>query len=485
MKIEKNMENKFYITTPIYYANGSPHIGHALTTIITDVLARYNRKKIGDENVYFTTGIDEHGTTVEQAALKEGYTRENFQKYLNKRATEWQKAFDAIDIKYDYFVRTTNNTHKKFAQDFIKKMIDNGDVYKGAYEGSYCWGCEKFLTLSDQNEKGLCPLHRKDQVEKIKESNYFFKLSKYAPKIKKLIENETIKIVPNNKAKEMIARLDEEIEDLSISRPKQKVSWGVEFPEDSEQTVYVWVEALINYLSSLEINNKQEFWKNTTHMLGKDINWFHNVLWPAFLLSAGYSLYEKSFVHSFLTANKQKISKSLGNVIALENLIEKYGIDGTRFLILSNYPYKDDSDVTANLLDEQYNANLANGLGNTFARITKLAQNSNLEFEDTKISDEVFDKKWADPLEKIRVDLTLSNIWERLAALDKHINANEPWAITDKGKLKEILQFELDELRTIAVIIEPFLPNTAKKMQTHLKGPKIKGDVILFPRIKD
>lgn len=479
------MENKFYITTPIYYSNGSPHIGHALTTIIADTLARYNRKKLGDKNVYFTTGVDEHGTTVEQAALKEDYKHESFQEYLDKRAVEWKKAFDDMDIKYDYFVRTTNDTHKKFAQNFIQKMIDKGDVYKGEYEGSYCWGCEKFLTLSDQNEDGFCPLHRKDQVEKIKEKNYFFKLSKYAPKIKALIENEEIKIIPSNKAKEMLSRLVAGVDDLSISRPKQKVSWGVEFPGDSEQTVYVWVEALLNYLSSLKINNKQDFWKNTTHVLGKDINWFHNVIWPAFLLSAGYPVYKHSFVHSFLTVDGQKISKSLGNVIAPKNLIKKYGVDGARFLILSNYPYKDDSDVTEKLLEKQYNANLANGLGNTFARVTKLAQNSRLEFEDTKISKKIFDEGWAKPLEKVRVDLTFANIWEKLSKLDKHININEPWTIKDAKKLKGILQFEIDELRKIAIIIEPFLPNTSQKMQTHLKGPNIKGDVILFPRIKN
>lgn len=323
----KEPNKKFYITTPIYYANGSPHIGHFLTTSIADTLSRYNKKRLGEKNVYFTTGLDEHGTTVEQSALKNGYKPENFQDYVDKLAQEWKKAFDDTNIAYDYFVRTTHPTHKKFAQNFIQKLVDAGDVYKGSYKGKYCYGCEKFLTLSDLNDAGLCPLHRPDQVSEIEEDNYFFKLSEYAPRIKKLLEDGTIDVKPINKRNEMLARLEAGVNDLSITRPKEKVSWGVEFPGDSDQTVYVWVEALINYLSSLEINDKKDLWEGAVHLVGKDINWFHNVIWPSFLLSAGYPLYKKSYVHSYLNVSGQKISKSLGNLITPNDLIEKYGVD--------------------------------------------------------------------------------------------------------------------------------------------------------------
>jgi methionyl-tRNA synthetase len=477
------MTNKYYITTPIYYANGSPHVGHLLTTTVADCLARYYRKKIGQENVFFTTGLDEHGTTVEQSALKEGYKPEEFQNYVDKRSEEWKKAFDETNISYDFFVRTTSPTHKQFAQNFIQKMIDNDDIYKAAYKGKYCYGCEKFLTLSDQNEEGLCPLHRPDQVIETEEENYFFKLSKYAPKVKGLISNNTIKIHPEGKKQEMLSRIDLGVDDLSISRPKEKVGWAVEFPNDSNQTVYVWVEALINYLSSLEITNRQDLWKSVVHALGKDINWFHNVIWPAFLLSANYPLPKNTFVHSYLSIGGKKISKSLGNTLTPQDLISKYGIDGARYLVLKNIPYKNDVDLTLEMLDERYNADLANGLGNTAARITKLAQNSGLEFEFAPIDENIWHQEWANPLTEFKVDETLQNIWRKISGLDKHVNENEPWKIEDLAKLKAILEFELNELKLIATIIEPFLPETSAKLQNHLKNGQVAAIGGLFPRI--
>ena len=468
--------NKIYITTPIYYANGSPHIGHFLTTTVADVVARYYRQKLGPENVYFTTGLDEHGTTVEQAAVKDGYTSDNFQAYVDKRSVEWKEAFDATNISYDYFVRTTAQQHKEFAQEFIKKMVNAGDVYKSTYKGKYCNGCEKFLTLSDLDEHGLCQLHRPDQVIETVEDNYFFKLSKYASNIKDLIEKDEIKIIPDNKKNDMLARLESGVEDISISRPKEKVAWGVEFPDDSNQTVYVWVEALINYLSNLEVNKRQDLWEGAYHFLAKDINWFHNVIWPSFLLSAGYTLYKGSFVHGFLTVGGQKISKSLGNIITPNDLVNRYGTDGARYVILSNFPYKNDSDVTWEALDEKYTADLANGLGNTVARLAKLAENSGFAFVAGQ-------NIWQIDIVDFRIDLAVQEIWKKLADLDGHINENEPWAIKDEQKLKEVLFYELNELRQVTYAITPFIPETAKKIQDQFKGPKIKSQTGLFPRL--
>lgn len=479
-----NLDNKqFYITTPIYYANGSPHIGHFLTTTVADVLARYYRKRLGEENVFFTTGLDCHGTTVEQSAIKQGYTLENIQDYVDNRQVEWVEAFDKTNISYNYFVNTTHPKHKEFAQDFIKKLVANDDVYKALYKGKYCNGCEKFLTLSDLNEEGLCPLHRPDQVVEIEEENYYFKLSKYANRLKELISTDVIEIVPENKRNEILARLDGGVDDISITRPKSKVAWGVEFPGDSEQTVYVWTEALINYLSSLLINDKEGLWGGAVHTLGKDINWFHNVIWPALLLSAGYPLYKASFVHGFLNVSGQKISKSLGNIITPGELVTKYGIDGARYVILSNFPYKDDSDVTWELLDQKYNGDLANGIGNTFARVTKLAENSGLEFEISKANKDIWEKDWAVPFQAFRVDVVLQNIFLKASELDKHITEHAPWTITDKTALKEVLTCEIETLREIAVILEPFLPNTSEKMLQVLESTNIKGGTILFPRI--
>ncbi len=475
--------NTKYITTPIYYANGSPHIGHFLTTTVTDALARFYRKSLGDDNVFFTTGLDEHGTTVEQSAIKEGFAPADFQQYVNKRASEWQKAFDSTAISYDYFVRTTNTTHKKFAQDFIQKLVDAGDVYKATYTGKYCNGCEKFLTLSDQTANGFCPLHREDQVVELQEENYFFRLAKYAPKIRALLDSNTIKISPEAKKTEMLARLTD-VADLSISRPIEKVGWGVLFPGDDKQTVYVWVEALINYLSSLEIAGKPELWESAVHLVGKDINWFHNVIWPAFLLSAGYAPHKESFVHSFLTVSGQKISKSLGNTITPDELVQNYGIDGARYLTLKNLPYKDDADITWDVLDETYNADLANGLGNTVARLTKLAQTSGFDFDLPHPTAELWHAAWVHPIAEYRLDLVLYNIWAQLAELDKHINEHTPWALTDPITLREILEYELGELLKIAVSVEPFLPNTSQKIQAVLTERRIVATSGLFPRIQ-
>lgn len=479
------MTNKTsYITTPIYYANGSPHVGHYLTTTIADSLNRYFSKKLGDNNAFFTTGLDEHGTTVEQAAVKAGYDINNIQNFVDLKAEEWKKAFDDTNIKYDYFVRTTNPQHEKFAQEFIQKMVKAGDVYKNTYTGKYCNGCEKFLTISDLNEQGLCPLHRADQVVEVTEENYFFKLSKYQTKLQELISQDIIKILPEAKKNEVLARIEQGLEDLSISRPKGKVSWGIEFPNDPNQTIYVWVEALINYLSSLEINNKQDFWQNTTHIMAKDINWFHNVIWPAFLLSADYPLYKRSFVHNFFTVNNQKISKSLGNVITPNELVNRYSVDGARYLILSFLPYKNDSDVNWELLTEKYNADLANGLGNAVARVAKLAQNSKQTFNIKVDEENVWEDEIFSPIdEDFRIDLVLQNIWKDISTLDSHINENEPWKIKDENKLHDVLKQEISLILKIGTILEPFLPETSKKIVKQFGASTINATEPLFPRI--
>ncbi len=473
------MTKKFYVTTPIYYANGSPHIGHFLTTTAADAVARYYRQILGAKNVFFTTGLDEHGTAVEQAALKEGYHLETFQKYVDQKAKEWRASFDLTNISYNYFVRTTHPEHEKFSQDFIRKLIKNGDVYKGKYQGKYCNGCEKFLTLSDLNEKGYCPLHRPDQTVAVEEENYFFKLSKYASKVKKLIEENKIKVVPENKRSEVLSRLRNKIEDVSVSRPKEKVSWGVEFPDDPKHTAYVWIEALLNYTSSLKINDKEEFWADSYHFLGKDISWFHNVIWPAMLLSTKHPLFRGTFVHGFLQVGGEKISKSKGNVITPKDLVEKFGVDGARYLILSSFPYSNDSDVTWDQLIAKYNADLANGLGNLVARIAKLCQNSGLTFPKTETKLIVNVER---ELRQYRFDVALKEIWQIISNADQFINQEKPWELNGK-KLQDVLNHLVSRLRTIAFNLQPFLPQTAEAILQQFAGPKIKSTKPLFPRI--
>jgi len=475
------MNKKFYITTPIYYANGSPHVGHFITTTAADVIARLYRLILGKSNVFFTTGLDEHGTTVEQAAKKEGYILKTFQKYVDKRAIEWEKAFKQTNISYDYFARTTNSKHEDFARQFIQKLIHNNDVYKSKYYGKYCNGCEKFLTLSDLNEKGHCPLHRPDQVVKIEEENYFFKLSKYTPTVKKLIAENKIKIIPEGKRAEILSRLETKIEDISISRPKEKVAWGIEFPGDKNQTIYVWVEALLNYLSSLEINGNKEFWLNTYHFLGKDISWFHNVIWPALLLSAKHQLFKGTFVHSFVIIAGEKISKSKGNIITPKELIDKFGVDGARYVILSNFPYINDSDITWARLTKKYNADLANGLGNLVSRVAKLCEKSGYNFLTQGVTS--FDESVQKYLNEFRFDLALDVIWNKISNQDKGINVTKPWELKNR-KLKEILKSLVSELKIIAFNLRPFLPETSNRIEEIFKGPEIKSGEILFPRLK-
>lgn len=473
------MGKKFYVTTPIYYANGLPHAGHFLTTTAADVVARYYRHVLGSENVFFTTGLDEHGTTVEQAAKKEGYTLATFQQYVDKKAEDWKEAFDKTNISYDYFARTTSSQHEKFAQDFIREMIKNGDVYKGKYQGKYCNGCEKFLTLSDLNNEGYCPLHRPDQTIITEEENYFFRLSKYASKVSSLIEKGEIKITPENKKTEILSRLKDKIEDISISRPKEKVAWGVEFPDDDKHICYIWVEALLNYLSSLEINTKKGFWKECVLFLGKDISWFHNVIWPAMLLSAKHPLFKGTFVHSFFLIGGSKISKSLGNIITPQELVDRFSVDGARYLVLSNFPYDNDTDLTLESLQTKYNADLANGLGNLIARVAKLCENSNLSFPKSKTD---FFPEVKKNLSEYRFDFALKFIWEEISKLDQFINSTKAWGSQGED-LKKILNELVIGIRQIAFNLKPFLPETADKIEKQFAGPKIKSDRPLFPRI--
>jgi len=472
---------KKYITTPIYYANGEPHIGHLLTTTVADVLARHYRLLLGEENVFFTTGTDEHGTNVEQSAKKLGY--ENLQDYVDMRSNYFKEKFGETFISYDYFARTTNKEHVKFVQDFWKKIQDAGDVYKGKYEGIYCNGCEKFLTKSELNEDGYCPLHRPDQIVRVEEENYFFRLSKYQDKVLKAIESGELKIYPEGKKNEVIARIKEGLEDQSISRPVEKVSWGVEFPGDSSQTLYVWVDALLNYLSSLEINNKTEFWQGATHLMGKGISWFHNVIWPAMLMSAGYDLPKSTFVHSYVLIGGEKISKSKGNVITIPGLISRYDVDATRYLLLAYLPYKDDADVTFKLLDEKYTADLVNGLGNLVSRINKMGKEFNIKVKVPEYSKVV---KEHDDLVEYYEEFKFHDVISLLSRLvreaNEYLNQTEPWKKEGDEKEK-ILREAYDKVIKIAVLLKPITIETSDEICDILSGSIEKESVLLFGRL--
>jgi len=475
------MTKKFYITTPIYYVNDVPHIGHAYTTIAADVLARYHR--LSGEDVFFLTGTDEHGAKVAEAA-KEASKKPK--KFCDEVVSRFVDAWKKLNISNDYFIRTTDPRHEKIVQKLLQKVYNNGYIYEGTYEGLYCVGCEKFLTETDL-VNSRCPLHPNQKPLKQKEKNYFFKLSTFRKKLIKVIENRKdsnhYEILPEERKNEILGKLKQELDDVSISRAA--VPWGIPIPWDKTQTIYVWVDALLNYYTAIQfLKNKTKFWPAELHLIGKDILWFHTVIWQALLLAAGLPLPKQVFAHGFFTVDGKKMSKSLGNVISPDDLIKKFGVDGVRYLILSGFPFGTDGDISLEKFKVRYNADLANGLGNSVARLAKLCESSGLEFKATKPLKTTYSKEQQEAFENFRFDVVLQNIWTvYLHAIDKHIDQHSPWLIKDKNELQRVLQEEVNELREFTTKLKPFLPETAEKIEKQFKGPKIKSEKPLFPRL--
>lgn len=473
------MKKKTFITTAIDYANATIHVGHAYEKVLADSITRYEKKVLGEENVYFTTGTDEHGTTNEQAAKDRNLTPSQ---HVNEISQSDKKQIDSLNVSYNRFIRTTDEDHKKFSSEFFEKSVKNGDIYKGVYKGYYCEGCEAHKTLSELTEDKQCPIHPTREIQELEEENYFFKWTKYESFLKKIIREDKFKVRPEGKRQEMLAFLDAGLKDITVTRPKYKVSWGITAPNDEKQVIYVWFDALINYLTE---GYAKGFWDEDTkiiHFVGKDIARWHTLLWPAMLKSAGYRLPDEVYVHGFINLEGQKISKSLGNIIRPTDLVEKYGTDAVRYYLLKNGPIIEDADLSISQLEEIYNGELANGLGNTVSRIAKLAERSDLEFPHNEKPD--WESRIFLPLKDYRVDKTLNNIWKLLSDLDKHINENEPWAVKDPKELEKILTFEVEKIRTIAEYLEPFLPGASVKIKEQFGGKKVKSGNALFPRIK-
>jgi methionyl-tRNA synthetase len=489
------MTKKFYLTTPIYYVNDPPHIGHTCTTLAADILARYHR--LTGKEVFFLTGTDEHGAKVAEAAKKEGLNPKEFCDRVSQTFFDiWPK----LNIKYDYFIRTTNPDHEKIVQEVLTKIYQKGEIYKAKYSGLYCIGCEKFITESDL-VNGRCPLHPNREVTKQSEENYFFKLSKYIPTIIEAIENPThpnhYQICPEGKRSEVLAKLKAGVNDLSISRAE--VSWGIPVPWDKSQTIYVWVEALFNYYTALKIVQKENFWPADLHLIGKEILWFHTVIWQALLLAADLPLPKEILAHSFYVIDGQKMSKSLGNVISPQQLIDRYGIEGARYLVASTFPRDGDSDIGLKKFDERYGADLANGLGNLVARVLALAKrysdgkvpkpDRNLDSHPLRIDTHIYNwkKVWKDYdefLGKYQISEALASVWKFIAEADKYINQTEPWGLARKD-LKEfnwVVYGLLDSIHQIAWQIYPFLPETAQKIARILNLEKL---LIANPTAKD
>ncbi len=470
------MNKNFYITTTLPYVNSDPHIGFALEIVQADVIARYH--KLLGENVFFNFGTDEHGQKIYQKALEEG---KDPQKYCDEYAAKFDNLKKALNLSYTNFIRTTDKKHIEAVHEFWDRCLKNGDIYKKNYRQKYCVGCELEKTDSELTD-GKCPLHPSREIEIIEEENYFFKFSKYQDILLRFFENNPNFVIPSSKYKEIKSFVKEGLQDFSISRLKSKMPWGISVPNDSDHVIFVWFDALINYISTLgwPKNKKvfEDFWPGV-QVAGKDNLRQQTAIWQAMLMSAKLPNSKQVFIHGFITVNGQKISKSLGNVVDPFTLVEKFGTDAVRYFLLAKINPHEDSDFTVEKFENAYNSDLANGLGNLVSRVAKLCEISDFEF---KLSSPKFYPEVCNFISKYRFDQALKFIWEKISSVDQEINKTEPWKLTG-DVLKNNLEKYLFEIRDIALNLKPLLPSTAERILAIL-GSKKPVSEILFPRLK-
>ena len=474
--------DKFYVTTPIYYVNAEPHIGTAYTTIAADVLARFYR--LSGVPTFFLTGTDEHGQKIAAMAAAAGKPPEDFTREMSAK---YSMIWNTLEIAPDDFIRTTEERHIAAVNKFLQTLKLSGKVYEGDYEGLYCVGHEAFVKDSELTADGLCPDH-KTKPEKVKEKNWFFKLSEYGGLIKEKIQSGEFVIAPVERKNEVLAFLDSGLEDIAISRPN--VKWGIPLPWDPSQTVYVWVEALFNYVSALGFpdgENYKKFWPVDLQLMGKDIIRFHCVIWPALLAAAGLAWPRKIFAHGFFTIGGQKMSKSLGNVLDPQALAQKYSPDALRYFLLREVPFGQDGDVSEEKLRSRYEGDLANGLGNLFSRVTTLiAQKLEGVLPDVVPSPK--DLSDIDVLVKeARFHEALQRIWEEVAWANKYVDETKLWEQHEKNPklFGEVVSSLAALLLAIANKLAPFMPETAEKIRVGFSAEKIVKPEPLFPRIEN
>lgn len=475
--------SKFYITTSIVYANAAPHIGFAQESIQADVLARYHRQR--GEDVFFLTGTDEHGAKINRAAEKAG---EEPQKFVDRIAEKVKALKPVLNLSWDDFIRTTDQEkHWPNVRRIWKKLAANGDLYKKNYRGLYCVGHEAFVTEKDLLN-GVCRDHQ-TQPEMINEENWFFRLTKYAASVRKAIADGELLILPTHRQKEVLNFIDSGLEDVSFSRPRKDLSWGVPVPDDDSQTIYVWADALTNYLYPAE------WWPADVHIIGKDILRFHAVIWPAMLLAVNLPLPKKILVHGHIMVDGQKMSKTVGNVIDPFELVERYGVDAARYYLLREIPSDEDGDFSFQKFEERYQGDLANGLGNFAARVLALAEKLGVFEKPVGVEIEVneqVEKTRRTAEQKIRefkLHEALTAIWNLISFGDEYVNKNQIWAITDENEKKEKIFNLIVILDNVAALLKPFLPASAEKIEKSIhwfntNHLQVKKMPILFPRLK-
>lgn len=485
------MSKSYYLTTTLPYVNAKPHVGFALEIVQADVLARYH-SNLGDK-VFFNTGTDEHGKKIYEKAIEEG---RDPQTYTDEYAAKFDGLKVALNLSYNHFIRTTDPDHKAAAQELWRRCQDNGYIEKGIYTAKYCVGCELEKTDSDLIE-GKCPLHPNKEIELIKEENYFFKFSD--ARIQKALIAHMNQyadfVVPAHRQKEIRNFVEGGLQDFSISRLKAKMPWGVEVPGDSAHVMYVWFDALTNYISTLgwpaytddsesKLSLFEEFWGTTENpkaiqIAGKDNLRQQASMWQAMLFAAGLPFSRQILIHGFITSGGVKMSKSLGNVIDPIEFSEKYGVDGVRYYLLAKISPFEDSDFTTDKFVETYVADLQNGLGNLVSRVAAMAEKSDLKFKinDLRMSEDV-----AKMIEEYKFDEALAIIWGRLKIADQYISEKRVWELKDSEK-QEALTKLVNEVRQIAIDLTPFMPETAEKIRSYYSAEKITKITPLFPRL--
>jgi methionyl-tRNA synthetase len=461
----------FYLTTPIYYVNSTPHIGHAYSTIAADIIVRHRRQR--GEETFFLTGTDEHGSKVARAAEEHGLDPKTF---VDQMAVRWRGMTERINASNDFFIRTTDPEHEAVVQEFLQRMYDGGDLYEGVYSGLYCISCEAFYTEAELVD-GRCPQHG-TEPQFVEEKNWFFRLSAYQERLLQLYDANLEFVVPRFRYNEARSFIEQGLEDISVSRATQR--WGVPVPWDSDQVVYVWVDALINYVSALTYAREGEdlrprFWPEVRHLLAKDILKFHCVIWPALLLGAGYDVPRQLFVHGYLLFDERKMSKTVGNVIDPLDLIDVYGVDALRFYLMRVTTFGQDGNISVEGVHERYERELGNDLGNLLSRTTAMIE----RYRDGRLAVAKPAPEIAAALDGLQSTLparlddfdisgALESVWEVVRALNRHVEQTAPWELAkDDARAEEldsVLYTLVDGLRGIAVALSAYLPETAVRI---------------------